>query len=1113
MNHIRKTRNLNVFPLLLLAVLGFAAASAPAQSGEVLTLDIPPQEAGSALFKLAKSSGKQIMLAGGPGVNVEVRGLQGEYRLEEALAALLTETGLEYEMASEDMIVVRRAAAGADEDGADEEEQKDGGEEEEALELGEQVVTGSRLAGGDPSALVYSITAEEIARRGIPDLEEFFRTLPWHFSTTNTQTGMWGSTDDAVSRGEVINWPGSLDVGVATANLRGLGSRNTLVLRDGRRIAGVGGVEQDIVNLLDVPLASIERVDIQLDGASAVYGADAIGGVVNFITKKRYQGLAASARQEFSSTGANSSRASVTGGYAWGGGKVTASISHSTSEPVINKKTGWTTRDLRYLLGPDFDRRRRGMGQPGVACFLHPRPQSSYSIFPTSPQCSPIRDWSKPREIWYYYQLPPDHSGENAQPSDFAQLSGSIFDLVKYDEVPPQNGRFGTRQSLDVSVEQELTGNLNAYLSVNWVRSDSYMEYVRAPTSSWDIPASNAYNPFGRAVRVDYVPTYEFDNGLLPPPHESTSDESRSINAGFYWKIFARHELNLDINRTKSWRSGFGFRVSPNRNALGPTAKEWFEALASPDPAIALNVFGNGTVQGSAFGDFLVAAQNASGATETRQYNISLRGELFRMWGGPATYAAGGEYRQNIIFHERNRGYEFVEWLDPEIESLFDGSYATIGVRRPSRDTEAYYAEFAFPFFGKDNQRPGVRSLILTAQARFDVDDAAGAFGGRERMSSPARYHFFDVFQNYAPSYNEGEYPHYDYSNSKLANERNTRMSPRLGLQYKPVDTLTFRASWSRSYIPPTWSQRFGTREPRWSGNYYGVDPLAPGGPRKYEWWDEIRSYYTFFSEGLEAEFSTHWMGSLEWAPAVTPGLRVRLDWSAVDYNNRITFSQSWVDEFPEVVLADPLIGVRDDDGNLTSVIFRNINLHNKYSEMANVHAEYAFATRFGRFTPGVKYMRYLDDYDQLVADTPKISNLGTQRGQNRYTWQFSLRWQWRAFEAELWAYYTPGYINERAHRCPLTRSRLIEGSVCTGSWEDTRQYEYLQLDVSSLTTMDLTLGYQFNNGIRLRIGGRNVLDRPFPRTVNSQYGYIPYDAARWNARGRVLFADLNWQM
>ncbi|MCY3817562.1 MAG: hypothetical protein OXG59_14865 [Gammaproteobacteria bacterium] len=92
--------------ILLLAVLTVGAVRAWAQSEEVLTLDIEPQDAGSALMTLARTSGVHIMLEEGAGARVDVEGLKGEYRFEDALAALLTDTGLKFQYASENMVVV-----------------------------------------------------------------------------------------------------------------------------------------------------------------------------------------------------------------------------------------------------------------------------------------------------------------------------------------------------------------------------------------------------------------------------------------------------------------------------------------------------------------------------------------------------------------------------------------------------------------------------------------------------------------------------------------------------------------------------------------------------------------------------------------------------------------------------------------------------------------------------------------------------------------------------------------------------------------------------------------------------------------------------------------------
>ena len=1103
MNNSR-IHNLIALPVLLLAMLSSAAFRVEAQADKVLKLDIPTQEAGSALVALARTAGVQITFADEAGTYVEVDGLKGEYRMEEALAALLADTGLEYKFTAENMILVQDVEPAEEPTEPAEAPTED---PEEPIELPEQTVTGSRLLGGDPSAQVFSFTAEEISRRGMSSLEDFFRALPWNFSTINTQTGMVDS--EHRNRGDLISFHGGIDVGIATANLRALGSKNTLVLRDGRRIAGVGGVQQDIVNLLDVPLSSIERVEIQLDGAAAVYGADAIGGVVNFITRKKHKGLSANVRQEISSTGADTRRANMNGGYSWSSGRVTGTLTHSASKPVINTQLGWTSLDLRPLLGLDFDRREAGHGQPGIVCVLHRRPPSS-SPYPPNPSCAvPFIPGVPYRPVpVIYYQLPSDHTGENAQISDFT--SGPLGSFL-YDEVPPQNGSERTQHSLRLLIEQELTADLRAYASVSWARSDSYREYWRLVFSHFLVPASNAYNPFDAAVWVRYTPNFEFEHGLLPPPHDLSEDELRTINIGFDWTLFGAHELNLDTNWTKSWRVSGGYRVDTSPPALDPTAAAFYEALASPDPARALNVFGIGTVQGSSFDEFLnVNYGPVHGVTETRQYNLSLRGSLFDMWGGAATYSIGGERRESIIH------YDYPYRSDIRFDDEWDpitGSYGLLGVSRPSRQTEAYYAESAFPFFGKENSLKGLRSLILTAQARFDVDYASGSFGGAEFPRFPGRHYYYDVFDNYAElKYKEGQYARYGV-NPNINRERNSRMSPRLGIHYKPADTLTFRAAWSRSYTPPYWSQSFSNTNERAWRRFDGVDPHSPDGLRKYEREDNIRLHYMPFAEDLEPEYSTNWSAGLNWSPDALPGLRLRLNWSAIHYSNLIRNSVYYIYAFPEIVMRDPRIAVRDSDGYLVQVNDRNINVEKRYSEMGVASLEYTFNTRVGRFRPAVEYTRYLADYEQVSSDAPRDSELGTQRGQDRYRWQFSVNWEWRKFQADVWAYYAPGYLNDRAHRCPLLPSQLVEGSRCEGSWIVTFQPEYLTLEVASLTTIDATLSYTFDNGLRIRVGGRNVLNRSFPPTVNGPGGFVPYDAGRWDARGRVLFIDLNWQL
>ena len=126
--------------------------------------------------------------------------------------------------------------------------------------------------------------------------------------------------------------------------------KTPLVLVNGRRVSGRGGSEYNAVNLVNIPLSAIERVDIDLGSASAIYGSDAIGGVINFITRKRFTGLEATVRQELSATDADRRVMSARGGYAWGSGSVTANLSRDESEPVNNRKI-WTSMDYRDVFG------------------------------------------------------------------------------------------------------------------------------------------------------------------------------------------------------------------------------------------------------------------------------------------------------------------------------------------------------------------------------------------------------------------------------------------------------------------------------------------------------------------------------------------------------------------------------------------------------------------------------------------------------------------------------------------------------------------------------------------------------------------------------------------
>ncbi|MEG3180423.1 TonB-dependent receptor domain-containing protein [Sphingomonas sp. LT1P40] len=178
---------------------------------------------------------------------------------------------------------------------------------EEEPESREVLVTGSRIK-QDPtrSALpLQIITNEDFSREGINSPEQLIS-----FLSTNGN-----GADNLSSNGDVTSGAQRGTNGLSAANLRGQGSAATLVLLNGRRVAA-HGLTGSAVDVNQIPFAAIERVEILKDGASAIYGTDAIGGVINFITKTNFQGLALNGFTDITEEGdAPVYRLSATAGY------------------------------------------------------------------------------------------------------------------------------------------------------------------------------------------------------------------------------------------------------------------------------------------------------------------------------------------------------------------------------------------------------------------------------------------------------------------------------------------------------------------------------------------------------------------------------------------------------------------------------------------------------------------------------------------------------------------------------------------------------------------------------------------------------------------------------
>ena len=212
-------------------------------------------------------------------------------------------------------------------------------EEEEEME--EVVVTGSRLGVTEQSSTspIKIIDREDIEDLAVTSIGDFLQDLPQNAGGLNAQNNNGGNGSTQIS-------------------LRGLGSSRTLILLNGRRHVpyATGGT----VDMNAIAPNTIERIDVLLDGASAVYGSDAIGGVVNIITKDDFDGLTVEGYTGRSPEGdGNITDLNVTFGASSDRGNVTVALGTYRMDEVMAGERTWATQDLGY----DFeDNEKYGFG-------------------------------------------------------------------------------------------------------------------------------------------------------------------------------------------------------------------------------------------------------------------------------------------------------------------------------------------------------------------------------------------------------------------------------------------------------------------------------------------------------------------------------------------------------------------------------------------------------------------------------------------------------------------------------------------------------------------------------------------------------------------------------
>ena len=590
----------------------------------------------------------------------------------------------------------------------------------------------------------------------------------------------------------------------ANISFRGLASGNTLILLNGRRIAphpiswNENGIPALSVNVNQLPNRGIERVDVLRDGASSIYGADAVAGVVNYVMHRRFRGTELSLR--FGTT-------------AYGDGtEYRASLTHGLD--FANKKgrltftADWYDREGTFLrdrpFAADGDQVARAPAPWNVytdTSFFKRTTTSAYGQFNTV--VSPGRDQygaflvtnQRPTGIpttfftgtGGFFLMPTTSSGQpgiaSAAPARAATGPGKEYywNLNDARSLQPQS----TRKNVFLGGEYDLRPRLTAFADFNYYSARSIIDrdpdiYQSSVNGSLFIPTTNPYNPFGDRF---WSPTGAA-NSDGTPRLTGTPSAVNVVNHRF-WDFGSRIDtvtnsayrgllgLRGKFGATWSWESAV-MHAEGRANENEPIQRTSLTQAAAllTDPARALNAFGRSyAVRGGALVDTGPFRNSPSvkqstygvferdGMTRLRSIDFNASGEIWSLWGGnKISLALGGEVRRED-FSDVRAAFAGLNpagsGLDPTRSDVVSAS--SIPDTFAHREAYSGYAEVLLPLAGREFKLPLVQSFELSAAARTE---------------------------------------HYsDFGNT---------LSPKFGLTWKPVDWIMVRASHSQGFRPPS---------------------------------------------------------------------------------------------------------------------------------------------------------------------------------------------------------------------------------------------------------------------------------------------------------------------
>ena len=604
----------------------------------------------------------------------------------------------------------------------------------------EIVVTGSRIEGSKiAETLPVSVLSEErIAATGSVSGDDLFRSIPQAGDVQFQEARTTGNLNDA--RGDN-----------ASINLRSVGTGNTLVLINGRRMILTPGTQTEnfvpvqTANTNSLPVGATRRIEVLRDGAAAIYGADAVAGVVNVVTDDKYQGFRVDARHGFAD-GTSETTGAVKGGIRTrSGGHITLFGSYTHRTPLFASERAFSASEnhMPALVGTPWE---------NDTSFDNRSTSSPWGSFTTIPVTAVRQGTATLTATGVFHIEPTSNTAAGCSSTVIngnlclrsGTITGAADRVLRYDENPDRTIRGGLDRINLFSTFRQDIGAVELFGEAGYYHAELEGQREQsAPISSAviSIPASNFYNPFGattiggvanpnRLAGLVNVPTTGLALRITtyrpvdagPRTFEVTDDSIRTLlGVRGQWGNF-----KWDSAATYSWAR----TDDHTRNAISNTLFQAALGRSTPD---AYNPFNGGNQVNFSLGDgtpsnaatiqsFLVDVHRISETSlGTLDFRIS-NPEIFKLPGGDVGFASGVEVRRETYSDDRDARLDGTISYTDSVSGIRYGT--DIMGASPAPDVNAdrtvvsAHAELAVPLISDEMNVPLIQSLDLQIAAR-----------------------------------------------------------------------------------------------------------------------------------------------------------------------------------------------------------------------------------------------------------------------------------------------------------------------------------------------------------------------------------------------------------